>query len=64
MRQVQGGATGDHPLPFGKVPFQHIHVDPIGLVFGMQEFLDRRFVSLSGPRLQPQGAPKPARRIR
>src|SRR6266852_8678843 len=48
----QGGTTGDHPLPFGKVPFQHIHVDTIRLVFGMQEFLDRRRVPLGGPCLQ------------
>src|SRR5216117_2136531 len=48
----EGGATGDHPLPFGKVPFQHIHVDTIRLVFGMQKFLDRRLVSPGGPGLQ------------
>src|SRR5215831_18550847 len=46
------GATGDHPLPFDKVPFQHVHVDTIRLVFGMQQLLDRRFVSLGGPFLQ------------
>src|SRR5262245_45798965 len=48
----EDGATSDHPLPFGKIPFQHIHVDTIWLVFGMQKFLDRRLVPLGGPCLQ------------
>src|SRR5882762_4796801 len=45
-------ASSDHPLPFSKIPFQHIHVDTIRLVFRMQKFLDRRLVSPGGPCLQ------------